>query len=59
MNIGRLLDMKQNSLLLDIPDQELQQEGLAHSQAGKSLAALDFRDNDVFRQGMNVENLVF
>ncbi len=51
--------MKQNSLLLDIPDQELQQEGLAHSQAGKSLAALDFRDNDVFRQGMNVENLVF
>ena len=48
--------MKQNNLLLNISDQQLQQVGLTRAQARKSLAALDYRDNDVFRHVMNAEN---
>ena len=50
--------MKQNNLLLNISDQQLQQAGLTRAQARKSLAALDYRDNDVFRHVMNAENPV-
>ena len=50
--------MKQNNLLLNISDQQLQQVGLTRAQARKSLAALDYRDNDVFRHVMNAENPV-
>ena len=48
--------MKQNNLLLNISEQQLQQAGLTCAQARKSLAALDYRDNDVFRHVMNAEN---
>ena len=48
--------MKQNNLLLNISDQQLRQAGLTRAQARKSLAALDYRDNDVFRHVMNAEN---
>ena len=58
INIRRLLNMKQNNLLLNISDQQLQQAGLTRAQARKSLAALDYRDNDVFRHVMNAENPV-
>jgi uncharacterized protein YjiS (DUF1127 family) len=58
INIRRLLNMKQNNLLLNISDQQLQQVGLTRAQARKSLAALDYRDNDVFRHVMNAENPV-
>ncbi len=52
--------MKQNNLLLNISDQQLQQVGLStRAQARKSLAALDYQDNDVFRHVMNAENPVF
>ena len=50
--------MKQNNLLLNISDQQLHQAGLTRAQARKSLAALDYRDNDVFRHVMNAENPV-
>ena len=50
--------MKQSNLLLNISDQQLQQAGLTRAQARKSLAALDYRDNDVFRHVMNAENPV-
>ena len=50
--------MKQNNLLLNISDQQLRQAGLTRAQARKSLAALDYRDNDVFRHVMNAENPV-
>ena len=48
--------MKQNNVLLNISDQQLRQAGLTRAQARKSLAALDYRDNDVFRHVMNAEN---
>ena len=50
--------MKQSNLLLNISEQQLQQAGLTRAQARKSLAALDYRDNDVFRHVMNAENPV-
>lgn len=48
--------MNNDNILLNITDQELQKVGLSRSQAQLSLAALDFRDNDVFRHVMNADN---